>query len=76
MNGTNNNVMGLSEPPEGVLAGESVPPENTEAENEFERVEVETMMGVLKGRGRPFTTMGDSELEERSREYLRKLEGE
>lgn len=68
--------VGLSEPPEGVVVGESVPPENTEADNEFERVEVESMMGVLKSRGVPFTTMTKDELEQKAREYLRKLEAE
>lgn len=59
---------GLSAPPEGVLAGESVPRENDE--EDVEQAAVDELVGLLKTNpayhGRP-----DSELEEIAREKLR-----
>lgn len=62
---------GLSEPPEGVIAGESVPQESEP--EEYERVAVEQMMGLLKTRGEPYTTMSETELEQKAVEQLRRL---
>lgn len=62
--------MGVTPPPDGVLAGESVPRENEE--EQIEDGKIEEVMGLLKARGEPWTNMSDSELRERSRKLINK----
>lgn len=68
-NGTSH---GLSEPPEGVIAGENVPKESEP--HEYDRALIEKMEGLLKSRGEPFISMSADELEQRAVEQLRKME--
>lgn len=56
---------GLSEPPEGVLAGESVPRENEE--DERYRTELETIANTLKGIP-AYAHLSESELRSVARE--------
>lgn len=58
----------LSDPPEGVLAGEDVPVEN-QAE-EFTEAEIQRVEAALKKRGEPYLSMSDSELREKARERI------
>lgn len=60
----------LTSPPEGVLAGESVP-----RENEYdERQEwlISEAMSVLKQRGDPYVGINEAELRERAIDHLRR----
>lgn len=60
----------ISEPPEGVFAGESVPHDSepdSYDEDLLQRVEAQ-----LKARGEPFATMSESELRERALEFCHK----
>lgn len=60
----------MSEPPEAVLAGESVPLENQQEELEEKRIR--DMVAVLKSRGEPYSGMNDYELRERAIDALDK----
>lgn len=60
---------GLAEPPEGVLAGESIPRVN-EGED-VEQAKVDEMAGTLKSRPE-FQDHSDEELEEIARRKLRR----
>jgi len=64
------NSNGLAEPPEGVIAGESVPPES-EPDN-YDEAMIQQIEGLLKARGEPYTGMNSSELRERAIETVRK----
>lgn len=61
----------LSEPPEGVLAGENVPRENEE--DDQRRQEIEAIKGTLKARSPIFREMSESKLEERALEVYREV---
>lgn len=58
-----------SKPPEGVIAGESVPVESEE--DNYTEQAIEETMNVLKTHGKPYTEMQDSELREKALERLR-----
>lgn len=62
INNENTETTGVRPPPEGVIAGESVPRENEQVALEESRIEA--VKNHLKGRGPPFTGMSDSELRE------------
>lgn len=62
------NHVGLSEPPEGALVGESVPRENEE--DEVSQAAIEKLAGRLKAHPR-FTGRSDAELEAEARRILR-----
>lgn len=59
---------GMAPPPEGALVGESVPRENELTERE--ETLVNELMGAMKAKGEPFTTMSEGELRERAVEKL------
>jgi len=58
---------GLAEPPEGALAGESVPRENEEEERR--RAAVEQLVGAMKGHPR-YEGRSDAELEDAAHELI------
>jgi len=62
--------VGLSRPPEGVIAGEDVPRENERGDKE--EALIQECVGLLKSKGEPFTKMRDSEIRERAIELLQK----
>lgn len=55
---------GMAPPPEGVIAGESVPRENELSDRE--EALIQELVGKMKGRGEPFASMSDNELRERA----------
>ena len=57
-------------PPEGVLAGESVPRENEESE--VDDSEIEEIMNELKQRGEPYLSMSKEERREKALEIWHK----
>jgi len=59
---------GLAKPPEGVIAGESVPRENGLSDKEKEIVW--RFVGKMKSKGKPFVDMKDSELRKKAEEKL------
>ena len=61
-------------PPAGVLAGESIPVENDRQDLEESRLE--EVMNALKARGEPYTSMSESELEDRAIDTLSKYNHE
>lgn len=65
-------VVGLAEPPDGVLVGEDVPPEN-----EADRIESDTIdrtANTLKGYA-PYHEWSDAERREKAIELIRLIEG-
>lgn len=64
------NSNGLAEPPEGVIAGESAPPES-EPDN-YDEAMIQQIEGLLKARGEPYTEMNSSELRQKALDTLRK----
>lgn len=64
----------LTEPPEAVLCGESVPLENQQ--DDLDELHIKRTMNLLKTRGEPFTSMSETELRERAVELLRKYGGD
>jgi hypothetical protein len=65
--------IGMSEPPEGVLAGESVPPGSEP--DEFDREKLEKVKNELKARlGNP-RSMSEEDFEEKAKEIIEKAEG-
>lgn len=63
---------GMTEPPSGVILGESVPPENQE--DRIEENRIETLMGELKGRDQRYREMSESELRDIAVEVYEKIE--
>jgi hypothetical protein len=61
---------GMSKPPEGVIAGESVPVGSEP--DEYDEMLIQKVEAMLKGRGEAYAGMGDSELREKAIETLRK----
>lgn len=59
---------GLSEPPEGVVAGENVPVENQQAQ--MDESEIQEFVGMLKARGEPYTEMKDKELRKKAKRVI------
>jgi|APHM01.1.fsa_nt_gi hypothetical protein len=62
----------LTQPPDGVLAGETVPRENGQG---IEQQKIEAVIAALKTKGEPYTTMRRYELEEKARKVVRAAEG-
>ena len=68
------NTRAFRQPPEGVLAGESVPRENEESE--VDDSEIEEIMNKLKQRGEPYISMSHEERREKALEIWHKGGGE
>jgi len=60
----------MAEPPEGVIAGESVPP-GSEPDNYDEKI-IKQVMHELKARSPVFKQMSDTELREKAIEFCHK----
>jgi len=61
---------GLSEPPEGVIRGENVPPGSEP--DEYDRERLERVENTLKGQSAKFVEMPESELEEYAKQFIDK----
>jgi hypothetical protein len=59
----------MAEPPDGVLSGEDVPRENEQ--HDIDETLIEEVMAMLKGRGKPYSNMNETELEEKAVETIR-----
>ena len=66
MEGRNSSPM--SEPPEGVISGESVPREN-ELDDKEEQA-IQEVIGELKAQGKPWSIMTDDEIRGRVKDHL------
>lgn len=66
----NRSNKGMAEPPEGVIAGESVP-KGSEPDN-YDEAKIKETMGALKSQGPPFIHMNETELREKAIAFLRK----
>lgn len=65
---------GLGKPPEGVVAGENVPPGSEP--DAFDEQAITEAVGVLNGRGEPYSSMSESETREKAIELLREHGGD
>lgn len=62
----------MSAPPEGALAGETVPPGSEP--DAFEESVIQRVMAEMKARGEPYTEMSEHELRERALELLQEAQ--
>jgi len=61
-------IIGMSSPPEGVLAGESVPRENELTDKEESMIE--KLANQMIEKGEPYTKMSESERKQKAKEVL------
>lgn len=69
MNANINNSEGHSEPPEGVLTGDTVPRENEEKGIEEEKIQ--SLVNNMKAKGEPYIDMAEDRLREKAKEVIR-----
>ena len=69
MNSNISSSEGHSEPPEGVLTGDTVPRENEETGIEEEKIQ--SLVNNMKAKGEPYKSMAEDRLREKAKEVIR-----